>query len=440
MQSDFGPQKRAGLEELLRWVYANEHSGFYHERLAEVYGDLFPLTPKSWQRVPFLARDDITGTPVWERVMVAHSEVDTLRHTYGSSGKRIIITPKASYGRYDEPYGRFKRQMCFFGAGHNEFPRKFFPQQQVLFGDVGNLTASAKMAAELQIDALFTTPYTALVFAEILERYSGLAQIRFVQLTGERCSPLQYERIKELYPNAVVFTMFSSSETREVVATPCEHDIAAGGSQVLQAAPEVHCEIINPTTLEPVTEAGESGEFVITTIAPNTPFPLIRYRTGDVARYVSRTCACEQQGRGLEILGRWSVFPVRIVKGELTVNAVEAALSRVPHVRSEYFEVHYREEHAEKTALPRVELVLVADADTPRAEVLADRIAKELYVFPTYTYAQGVELGIYLPLKISFIHEAPQGPLGKPKSPSVVRHVAGADNEAPQERATYAAH
>lgn len=49
-------------------------------------------------------------------------------------------------------------------------------------------------------------------------------------------------------------------------------------------------EVINPETLQPVPE-GEDGELVFTTLTKEA-FPLIRYRTGDVASITRETCIC----------------------------------------------------------------------------------------------------------------------------------------------------
>lgn len=49
-------------------------------------------------------------------------------------------------------------------------------------------------------------------------------------------------------------------------------------------------EVINPDTLEPAP-AGEEGELVFTTITKEA-FPMIRYRTGDIARITDEPCAC----------------------------------------------------------------------------------------------------------------------------------------------------
>jgi phenylacetate-coenzyme A ligase PaaK-like adenylate-forming protein len=49
-------------------------------------------------------------------------------------------------------------------------------------------------------------------------------------------------------------------------------------------------EIVHPGTGQPVAE-GESGEVVFTTLT-RAAMPLIRYRTGDVSRFIPGTCSC----------------------------------------------------------------------------------------------------------------------------------------------------
>ena len=52
----------------------------------------------------------------------------------------------------------------------------------------------------------------------------------------------------------------------------------------------LYFEIINPTTGESVRD-GEYGEVVVTTLNRQA-MPLIRYRTGDISRYMIEPCAC----------------------------------------------------------------------------------------------------------------------------------------------------
>ncbi len=58
-------------------------------------------------------------------------------------------------------------------------------------------------------------------------------------------------------------------------------------------------EVIDPESLEPIAD-GEPGELVFTTVAKEA-FPLLRYRTGDVASVTRERCAC---GRTLARMSR----------------------------------------------------------------------------------------------------------------------------------------
>jgi len=71
-------------------------------------------------------------------------------------------------------------------------------------------------------------------------------------------------------------------------------------------------EVINPDTLEPVAP-GELGELVFTTITKEA-FPLIRYRTRDLARLVTDPCPCGRTfNRMTRVIGRTD--DMLIIKG-----------------------------------------------------------------------------------------------------------------------------
>jgi phenylacetate-CoA ligase len=59
-------------------------------------------------------------------------------------------------------------------------------------------------------------------------------------------------------------------------------------------------EIIDPVTGDPV-EPGEKGELVLTTLSMRA-FPLIRFRTGDMARLVTEPCGCGSNLMKMEIV------------------------------------------------------------------------------------------------------------------------------------------
>ncbi len=63
------------------------------------------------------------------------------------------------------------------------------------------------------------------------------------------------------------------------------------------------CEVVDPGTGAPVPE-GESGELVLTTLTKQA-LPMIRYRTRDITRMVTRRCACGRtHARILRVTGR----------------------------------------------------------------------------------------------------------------------------------------
>jgi phenylacetate-CoA ligase len=61
---------------------------------------------------------------------------------------------------------------------------------------------------------------------------------------------------------------------------------------------DLYFEIVSPTTGEPLPD-GEMGEVVFTTLH-RTGMPLIRYRTGDLSRFLTGPCACGSIVRRLE--------------------------------------------------------------------------------------------------------------------------------------------
>lgn len=64
-----------------------------------------------------------------------------------------------------------------------------------------------------------------------------------------------------------------------------------------------YCEIIDPQTLKPVAE-GQTGELVITTLTKEA-FPVLRFRTGDLTRFLPEKCPCRRTFRKIgRILGR----------------------------------------------------------------------------------------------------------------------------------------
>ena len=91
-------------------------------------------------------------------------------------------------------------------------------------------------------------------------------------------------------------------------------------------------EIIDPESGRPV-EAGQVGELVLTTLTTRA-FPLIRFRTGDRARLIRKTCPCGRSLRRIQWLDRRvdNILNIRGVKvhRQQVLFQIEKALGFVP--------------------------------------------------------------------------------------------------------------
>jgi len=94
---------------------------------------------------------------------------------------------------------------------------------------------------------------------------------------------------------------------------------------------DLYFEIVDPETGEPLPE-GEIGEVVFTTLN-RTAMPLIRYRTGDVSRFVPGECGCGTILKRLERVRGRIDGEVRVgASGWLNIAMLDEALFDVPGV------------------------------------------------------------------------------------------------------------
>jgi len=104
----------------------------------------------------------------------------------------------------------------------------------------------------------------------------------------------------ETWWHAKVFHHYGMSEPGFVIGIECE---AHEGFHYNES--DLYFEIIDPITGQVVEDDNYEGELVLTTLN-RTAMPLIRYRTGDIARITREKCSC-----GTEILVRIGKLPKR---------------------------------------------------------------------------------------------------------------------------------
>ncbi|MDD3886248.1 MAG: hypothetical protein PHI35_05215, partial [Victivallaceae bacterium] len=137
------------------------------------------------------------------------------------------------------------------------------------------------------VDTLVCTPSYAETLADAVESAGlvGRLPLRFAHLSGEFWSEERRERLEE----RLNIRAFYSCGVSPVVGHGLTGECAARcGLHVQEDHFVVEC--IDPETLEPVKD-GEPGEVVVTALTIEAS-PIIRYRSGEIARLFHDKCEC----------------------------------------------------------------------------------------------------------------------------------------------------
>ena len=289
----------ARLNETLELVQAK--SAFYRERFGErraALGSLDDLTD-----LPFTTADDVRNAPL-DLVCVRQDDVE-----------RIVTLPTSG------TTGAPKR--IYFTADDQELTRDFFhhgmstfvgPGDRVLIllpgslpGSVGDLlkeglarmdvtgiphgpvsdaAQTLRVMAEERVTALVGIPVQVLGLAKFTLDDPGRAPstLHSVLLSTDHLS-LAVTRTIERAWGCNVYDHYGTTEMGLGGGVDCK---ALAGYHLREA--DMLFEIVDPLTGRPVPD-GENGEVVFTTLTRRA-MPLIRYRTGDVARFIPEPCPC----------------------------------------------------------------------------------------------------------------------------------------------------
>lgn len=291
-------------------------SPFYRRRLAGAPLRLSRLDEIA--ALPFTTPDDLRADGP-EMVCVAQSEIERIvtLDTSGTTGepKRVYFT------RADQ-----ELTIDFFQHGMAAFTQ---PGDRVLVllpferpGSVGDLLAAGlqRLGALPVLHGPLRDPQPALaaMSAARVNVLVGapthiLALAWFSALDGQPagCRPEQVLLSTDYVPAAVaaalqtiwgcaVYNHYGMTETGLGGGVDCQ---ARCGYHLREA--DLYYEIIDPDTGQPVPD-GQPGEVVFTTLT-RSGMPLIRYRSGDISRFLPQPCAC---GAALKTLahvhGRYS--------------------------------------------------------------------------------------------------------------------------------------
>ena len=281
------------LRETLAW--ARTRSRFYQQHLSRAPRDLDRLADLA--HFPFTTAQDVRDHPM-QFLCVSQDEIQRVvtLDTSGTTG-----TPKRLYFTREDQ----ELTLDFFRAGMSTFTS---PGDRVLIllpverpGSVGDLLATAlvRLGAQPIKHGSVREVATALAILQ-QEHVDGLVGIPTQVLAlayhsqGQRLKSvlLSTDHVPQSLAAAVervwgcrVYDHYGMTEMGLGGGVECQ---AHAGYHLREA--DLYVEIIDPASGQPVAE-GETGEVVFSTLT-RRGMPLIRYRTGDLSRFIPGACPC----------------------------------------------------------------------------------------------------------------------------------------------------
>lgn len=326
------------LRDTLRLVKAK--SRFYGERLAGVNPDDI-VTMDDVSRLPFTTPEDITARPT-DFLCVRPYEISRIvtLSTSGTTGppKRLYFTPEDQELTVDF----FHRGMTTL-ADTGDAVIIFMPGTTT--GSVGDLLRRG--LSRFGCRSVVYGPirdYADAYAALFRERANCIVGIPSQILTLSRSGAAEGKpALKSLLLSADYVPAAAVSWLEEVWGAPVfEHygmtEMGYGGGVACRARNGYHLreadllfEIVDPAGGRPVPD-GVFGEAVFSTLT-RTGMPLIRYRTGDRARFLTEPCPCGSVLRRLDrVSGRFS-DAVTLPDGQtLTIAQLDESILHVPEI------------------------------------------------------------------------------------------------------------
>jgi phenylacetate-CoA ligase len=315
------------------------------------------------EALPFTEKQDLRDHYPFGLFAVPQSELVRVHASSGTSGKPTVV----GYTQNDiEMWGEIVARAIALGGGepgnflHNAYGYGLFTgglglhygSEQLGMVTVpvsgGNTQRQIMLIEDFKPQVICGTPSYILNIAETMEEMGKDPRETSLKYGIFGAEPWSEEMRKTLEEKLGIKAcdIYGLSEViGPGVASEC-HEAQAG---LHIAEDHFYVEVIDPDTLKPVPE-GEEGELVFTSLTKEA-FPVIRYRTGDIASLTKEKCSC----------GRTTVRMSR-VKGRiddmLIINGVNVFPSQIEHCLLAVPELapHYQIQILQKRTLKVLEL------------------------------------------------------------------------------------
>ncbi|HEV8666266.1 MAG TPA: AMP-binding protein [Candidatus Paceibacterota bacterium] len=395
----------AALASLVTDVVASPYSAFYRELYNVPAGSVPNLhTWNDWQLVPTFSKEHMLERPMHEYTFARHKDIDAVYYTSGTSGKPPVFCARMPYIdglSFRKEFYDFKGALLSsIKVQHrsDDFLAEIGSPSLTINFDGKHLAACVRLAKAAGVDSLGVHTFTIQAIGEEMKKVGINKNIRLINFVGETCSLMLYSYMRETFPNAKITGYYGLTEAEGAVAVPCREMDDEQPYPVLHAHPEFHLDIIDSATGNALPiEPGIEGEILVTDLHPGRALQLVRYRPGDTIRVVE--AACKAHGKWtFTVLGKTASDFMLVPGGELRADEIERVLRTMPEV-TDHFEMHRYDGGTKERPMLEISLHVQTLTKEVDLQALALRIQKELRVSPNRIYQNGVDEGVYAPLR-----------------------------------------
>lgn len=313
------------------------HVPFYQQKLEET--GLPPEDFQSWndfQKLPFTNKHHLRKNYPFGMLATPQEDVVRIHASSGTSGKPTVV----AYTEKDiKSWGEIVARAIYMAGGrkgdilHNAYGYGLFTGGLGLHYGAerlgcatvpisgGNTSKQITLIQDFKPRVICSTPSYLLNIGETMKNMGldpASTSLDYAVLGAEPWSEEMRNSIEDMFDMKASDIYGLSEVMGPGIAMECAD--CQDGLHI--AEDHFLVEVIDPETLEPVPE-GENGELVFTSLSKEA-FPVIRYRTGDIASVTREPCACGRTtARMSRVKGR--VDDMLIIRG---VNVFPSELER----------------------------------------------------------------------------------------------------------------
>lgn len=391
------------LERLQSSLFrAGTHVPFYRKKFLDQKIDFEGFSSlDDLKHLPFTTKDDLRANYPYGLFAVPLREVVRIHASSGTTGQATVVgyttndikTWSHLVARILVAAGLTKDDVIQIAFGYGMFTGGFGLHYgaerlgaSVIPISSGNTKRQVQIMQDFKTTALVCTPSYALVLADYMAQNNiGIndLSLKFGLFGGEPWSEAMRAEIQSKLHILATDNYGLSEVMGPGVAGECSE---CNGLHM--AEDHFLFELIDPKTLEPVAP-GEIGELVITTLTKEA-FPVIRYRTRDLTRFLPEPCPCGRTMRRMSrVLGRTD--DMLIVKGvNVYPSQIEEVLLEVEGTEPHYQIVVEREGRLDKVT------VMVEAVES----IFFDQMKKQSELVEHIKRRLATELGIAVEVKL----------------------------------------